>query len=116
MIVVEQMKSLRAELEDLRAERDGLQSEKAADAQTHSEEMEKLQSRVTSLGEERDQLQEILEGLRQEKLQLRAELEGRMEMVGQLCFCLRHSCPSNLPGKERKWCFCVTGCTSPHWV
>ena len=65
----------------MRAERDGLLSERTADAQNHSEEMEKLLSRVTSLGEEKDQLQETLEGLRQEKQQLKAELEDRMETL-----------------------------------
>ena len=65
----------------MRAERDGLLSERRADAQTHSEEMEKLLSRVTSLSEEKDQLQETLEGLRQEKQQLKAELEDRMETL-----------------------------------
>ena len=68
----------------MRAERDSLLSERTAD--THSEEMEKLLCRVTSLGEERDQLQEIMEGLRQEKNQLRAELEDRMEtMQTEVC-------------------------------
>ncbi len=63
----------------MRAERDSLLSESTAD--THSEEMEKLLCRVTSLSEERDQLQEILEGQRQEKKQLRAELQDRMETL-----------------------------------
>ncbi len=65
----------------MRAERDELLCERTADAQAHRDEMEKLQSRVTSLSEERDELQEILEGLRQEKQQLRAQLEDRMEVV-----------------------------------
>ncbi|XP_030293943.1 centromere-associated protein E isoform X2 [Sparus aurata] len=76
-----QIQILTKELESVRAERDGLLSERTADAQTHSEEMEKLLSRVTSLSEERDQLQETLEGLRQEKQQLKAELEDRMETL-----------------------------------
>ncbi|XP_031179754.1 centromere-associated protein E isoform X9 [Sander lucioperca] len=76
-----QIQRLTEELESVRAERDSVLSERTAD--THSEEMEKLLCRVTSLSEERDQLQEILEGLRQEKNQLRAELEDRMEMVVQ---------------------------------
>ena len=70
----------------MRAERDGLLSEKEASCQTSTEEMEKLLSRVTSLSEERDQLQETLEGLRQEKQQLKAELEDRMEVVCYHCF------------------------------
>ncbi|XP_039638283.1 centromere-associated protein E isoform X4 [Perca fluviatilis] len=74
-----QIQRLTEELESVRAERDSLLSERTAD--THSEEMEKLLCRVTSLGEERDQLQEIMEGLRQEKNQLRAELEDRMETM-----------------------------------
>ena len=77
---------LTEELESVRAERDGLLSDRTADTQTHSEEMEKLLCRVTSLSEERDQLQETLEGLRQEKKQLRAELEDRMDtMQTEVC-------------------------------
>ncbi|XP_051265823.1 centromere-associated protein E isoform X4 [Dicentrarchus labrax] len=73
--------TLTEKLRSVEAERDGLLSERTAES--HSEETEKLLSRVTSLSEERDQLQEILEGLRQEKKQLQAELEDRMEMVAQ---------------------------------
>ncbi|XP_035534959.1 centromere-associated protein E [Morone saxatilis] len=73
--------TLTEKLRSVEAERDGLLSARTADS--HSEETEKLLSRVTSLSEERDQLQEILEGLRQEKKQLQAELEDRMEMVAQ---------------------------------
>ncbi|KAM3601788.1 uncharacterized protein V6R79_018953 [Siganus canaliculatus] len=76
-----QIQTLREELESIRAERDVLASERTADAQTHSEETEKLQRRATSLSEDRDQLQEALERLREEKQQLRAELEDRMEML-----------------------------------
>ncbi|XP_034755782.1 centromere-associated protein E [Etheostoma cragini] len=76
-----QIQMLAEELDSVRAERDSLLSERLAD--TRSEDMETLLSRVTSLSEERDQLQEILEGVRQEKNQLRAELEDRMEMVVQ---------------------------------
>ncbi|XP_073334857.1 centromere-associated protein E [Pagrus major] len=76
-----QIQILTEELESVRAERDGLLSERTAGAQTHSEEMEKLLSRVTSLSEERDQLQETLEGRRQEKKQLETELEDRMETL-----------------------------------
>ncbi|XP_051816800.1 centromere-associated protein E isoform X2 [Acanthochromis polyacanthus] len=74
----DQIQRLTEELENMRAERDSLLSEKEADIQTSTEEMEKLQCRVTSLSEERDQLQEILEGLREEKKQLSAELEDQM--------------------------------------
>ncbi|XP_076613156.1 centromere-associated protein E [Chaetodon auriga] len=77
------LKTLTEELESVRAERNSLWTERTTSTQTHSEEMEKLLCRVTTLSEERDQLQEILEGLRQEKMQLRAELEDRMEMVAQ---------------------------------
>ncbi|XP_059212976.1 centromere-associated protein E [Centropristis striata] len=80
---------LTEELESIRAERDSLLSERTADTQPHSEEMEKLLFRVTSLSEERDQLQEILEGLRQEKKQLREELEDRMEMMQMEVFTAR---------------------------
>ncbi|KAK9531835.1 hypothetical protein VZT92_011237 [Zoarces viviparus] len=76
-----QIRRLTEELEGVRAERDGLSSERTADAQTHSEETEELLCRATSLGEERDRLQEALEALRQEKKQLRAELEDRMETM-----------------------------------
>ncbi|XP_034006455.1 centromere-associated protein E isoform X9 [Trematomus bernacchii] len=78
---MEMIQTLSEELESVRAERDALLSERTPD--THSEEMETLQCRVTSLSEDRDQLQEILEGLRQEKQQLRDQLEDRMEMVAQ---------------------------------
>lgn len=75
------MKTLTEELGSLRAERDGLLSEKAADAQIRREETEGLQSRLASVSEERDQLQEALESLRQQKQQLQEELEDRMEAV-----------------------------------
>ncbi|KAF3702525.1 Centromere-associated protein E Centromere protein E [Channa argus] len=75
--------SLTEELECVRADRDGLLSERMHNSQTPKEEVEKLLCRVTTLSEERDQLQEILEGLRQEKNQLKAELEDRMELVIQ---------------------------------
>ncbi|XP_031179755.1 centromere-associated protein E isoform X10 [Sander lucioperca] len=77
----QQMRTLTEKLESIEAERDSLLSEKEANCQTATEEMEKLLCRVKSLSEERDQLQEILEGLRQEKNQLRAELEDRMETM-----------------------------------
>ncbi|XP_045915972.1 centromere-associated protein E [Micropterus dolomieu] len=80
----QQLITLTEKLESVRAERDSLLSERTANTQTHSEEVEKLLSRVTSLSEERDQLLDTLEGLRQEKQQLRAELEDRMETVDQL--------------------------------
>uniref|UniRef100_A0A8C9Y709 Centromere-associated protein E n=1 Tax=Sander lucioperca TaxID=283035 RepID=A0A8C9Y709_SANLU len=80
------MRTLTEKLESIEAERDSLLSEKEANCQTATEEMEKLLCRVKSLSEERDQLQEILEGLRQEKNQLRAELEDRMEtMQTEVC-------------------------------
>lgn len=82
-----QIKTLTEELGSLRAERDGLLSEKDADAQNHREETEGLQSRLASISEERDQLQEALESLRQQKQQLQEELEDRMEAVrGHLTF------------------------------
>ncbi|XP_069561964.1 centromere-associated protein E isoform X2 [Brachyistius frenatus] len=76
-----EIRTLTAELERARAERDDLLSERTVDTQTSSEETETLQSRGTSLSEERDKLQETVEGLRQEKQQLRAELEDRMETL-----------------------------------
>nr|XP_046266275.1 centromere-associated protein E isoform X5 [Scatophagus argus] len=76
-----QIQTLTEEFERVRAERDGLMSDRKADAQTHGEQVEKLLSRVTSLGQERDELLETLEALRQEKQQLRAELEDRMETL-----------------------------------
>ncbi|XP_071384535.1 centromere-associated protein E [Centroberyx affinis] len=79
----QQIKTLTEELETVRAERDGLLSEKdnlhsEGKDNIHAGELEKL---LSSLTEERDQLQEILEGLRQEKNQLKADLEERMEMM-----------------------------------
>ncbi|XP_071334449.1 centromere-associated protein E isoform X3 [Trachinotus anak] len=76
-----QIQSVTEECERMRAERDSLLSEKTANSQSCTEEMEKLLCRATSLSEERDQLQETLEGLRQEKQKLRAELEDRREMT-----------------------------------
>nr|XP_046266274.1 centromere-associated protein E isoform X4 [Scatophagus argus] len=76
-----QIQTLTEEFERVRAERDGLMSDRKADAQTHGEQVEKLLSRVTSLSEERDELLETLEALRQEKQQLRAQLEDRMETL-----------------------------------
>ncbi|MED6254766.1 hypothetical protein ATANTOWER_032963 [Ataeniobius toweri] len=52
-----------------------------ANSQSFTEELEKLQSRLTALSEERDQLQEIVEGLREEKKELRAQLEEKIEMM-----------------------------------
>nr|XP_033932065.1 centromere-associated protein E-like isoform X3 [Pseudochaenichthys georgianus] len=77
----QQKKTLTEKLESIEAERDALLSEKETSGQSSTEEMEKLQSRVTSLSEDRHQLQETLEGLRQEKQQLRDQLEDRMVMV-----------------------------------
>ncbi|XP_029903587.1 centromere-associated protein E isoform X2 [Myripristis murdjan] len=76
-----QIKALTEELQSVRAERDSLLSERAANPQTSGGETEQLLSKVTSLSEERDQLQEILEGLKEEKRQLKADLEERMEMM-----------------------------------
>ncbi|XP_063758805.1 centromere-associated protein E isoform X2 [Eleginops maclovinus] len=76
----QQIKGLTELVESVRAERDAL-FVKEASGPSSTEEMEKLQCRVTSLSEEREQLQETLEGLRQEKQQLRAQLEERMEMM-----------------------------------
>ncbi|KAI4801817.1 hypothetical protein KUCAC02_019688 [Chaenocephalus aceratus] len=80
----DQIQTLSEEPVSLRAERDALLSEKETSGQSSTEEMEKLQSRVTSLSEDRRQLQETLEGLRQEKQQLRDQLEDRMEMMATL--------------------------------
>ncbi|XP_046871864.1 centromere-associated protein E isoform X2 [Hypomesus transpacificus] len=80
----EQMKAISEELESVREERDRLQSEKTAGAQNHSEELEELISKVTSLTEERDQLQEILERVREERNQLEKELEQNIESVLQV--------------------------------
>ncbi|KAJ4928849.1 hypothetical protein JOQ06_004472 [Pogonophryne albipinna] len=77
----QQKKTLTEKLESIEEERDALLSEKETSGQRSTEEMEKLQSRVTSLSEDRHQLQETLEGLRQEKQQLRDQLEDRMVMV-----------------------------------
>ncbi|KAJ4929034.1 hypothetical protein JOQ06_004655, partial [Pogonophryne albipinna] len=76
----QQKKTLTEKLESIEEERDALLSEKETSGQRSTEEMEKLQSRVTSLSEDRHQLQETLEGLRQEKQQLRDQLEDRMVM------------------------------------
>ncbi|KAM6992315.1 centromere-associated protein E [Tautogolabrus adspersus] len=75
------VQSVTEQLQSVESERDALLRERTADAQTHSEEMEKLQHTVTSLSEDRDQLQETLEAMRQEKQQLSEESEGRMETL-----------------------------------
>lgn len=74
MTVSRQIQSLSRELE-------GMRTERKAEAQSHSEETEELQNRVTSVSQERDLLQEVLQGLKEEKEQLRAELEDRMEKL-----------------------------------
>ncbi|KAI3364122.1 hypothetical protein L3Q82_010799, partial [Scortum barcoo] len=79
-----EMRTLTEKLESVEGERDILVSERKAICQTSTEEMNRLQCRVTYLSEERDQLQETLEGLRQEKKQIRTELEDRMEMVSTI--------------------------------
>uniref|UniRef100_A0A3Q3GKL8 Centromere-associated protein E n=1 Tax=Labrus bergylta TaxID=56723 RepID=A0A3Q3GKL8_9LABR len=83
-----QMMTLSEQLQSVESERDALLRERTADSQT--EEMEKLQHRVTSLSEDRDQLQDTLDTLRQEKQQLREESEGRMETLQEeVCVCQR---------------------------
>ncbi|XP_039980623.1 centromere-associated protein E isoform X5 [Xiphias gladius] len=77
--LIQQIRTLTAKLENTKAERDSLCSEKEASCQTSTEQMERLLCSVTSLSEERNQLQETLQALRQEKNQLRTELENRME-------------------------------------
>ncbi|XP_062307656.1 centromere-associated protein E [Osmerus eperlanus] len=83
-LLQEQMKAVSEELESVREERDRLQSEKTDGAQNHSEELEELLSKVTSLTKERDQLQEILEGVKEERNQLEKELEQNIESVVQV--------------------------------
>lgn len=79
---------LTEELESVRADGVCLLSENEASNQAHTEEVEKLQCRVSSLSEERDQLQDTLEGLMEEKRQLRAELEDSRETL-QAEVCVR---------------------------
>ncbi|XP_060908633.1 centromere-associated protein E isoform X1 [Labrus mixtus] len=80
----EEIKTVSEQLQSVVSERDALLCKRTADSQTHSEEMEKLQHRVTSLSEDRDQLQETLEAVRQEKQQLTQTMEDRMEMISSL--------------------------------
>ncbi|XP_061887601.1 centromere-associated protein E isoform X2 [Entelurus aequoreus] len=70
-----QDQKLAEELEDVRAERDALQTERLLEVQTNRDEIEKLMAHVTSLNDERNQLQGQLEAQRQEISQLRAQLE-----------------------------------------
>ncbi|XP_047243269.1 centromere-associated protein E isoform X4 [Girardinichthys multiradiatus] len=77
---IKMMTILHEEFTHTQAERDSLFS-KMANSQSFTEELEKLQSRLTALSEERDQLQEIVEGLREEKKELRAQLEEKIEMI-----------------------------------
>ena len=65
-----QNRQLSEELDNVRAERDGLLSSASCTMST-----------VTGLTEERDQLKDILEALRQEKTQLREDLEANLETV-----------------------------------
>ncbi|XP_065819584.1 centromere-associated protein E isoform X1 [Labrus bergylta] len=77
----EEIKTVSEQLQSVVSERDALLCKRTADSQTHSEELEKLQHRVTSLSKDRDQLQETLEAVRQEKQQLTQTMEDRMEMI-----------------------------------
>ncbi|XP_061733136.1 centromere-associated protein E isoform X2 [Nerophis ophidion] len=70
-----QVQKLAEELEDVRAERDALQTERLLEVQTNRDEMEKLMAHVSSLNDERNQLQGQLEAERQKMSQLRAQLE-----------------------------------------
>ncbi|XP_034555301.1 centromere-associated protein E isoform X5 [Notolabrus celidotus] len=81
----QQVKSLSELLQVAHSERDTLLMEKETSCQGLSEEVEKLQHRVTSLSEDRDQLQETLEAVRQEKQQqLTQDMEERIVMIQQL--------------------------------
>ncbi|XP_049325710.1 centromere-associated protein E-like isoform X3 [Astyanax mexicanus] len=75
-----QMKQLQEELQSVNAERDNVLSEKPL----HLEELQRMQTHITSLTEERDQLQEITQGLREEKTQLKREMEEKEGMMKQL--------------------------------
>ncbi|KAK2856612.1 hypothetical protein Q5P01_005347 [Channa striata] len=75
----EQIKTLTEKLESVKEERDTLLSERTANTQTSTGEMEKLLRTITSLSEDRDQLKETLEGVEKAKQQLRAELEDSVE-------------------------------------
>lgn len=80
-VILSQTQVLTEELESVRADRVRLLSENKASKQAHTEEVQKLQCRASSLREERDQLQDTLEGLREEKRKLRAELEESKETL-----------------------------------
>lgn len=77
-----QMKTLTEKLQSVEAERDGLLSERRASSQTTTEEMERMQCRVSALSEERDELQDTLEGMRQESDQLRAKVRQESNQPG----------------------------------
>ncbi|KAM4712296.1 centromere-associated protein E isoform 3-T3 [Anableps anableps] len=77
---IKMMTVLNEELKHVQIERDNLLS-KNPTSQSSTEELEKLQSRLTALSEERDELQQIVEGLREEKKELRAQLEEKIEMM-----------------------------------
>ncbi|XP_034555302.1 centromere-associated protein E isoform X6 [Notolabrus celidotus] len=77
----QQVKSLSELLQVAHSERDTLLMEKETSCQGLSEEVEKLQHRVTSLSEDRDQLQETLEAVRQEKQQLTQDMEDRVDTL-----------------------------------
>ncbi|CAJ1077523.1 centromere-associated protein E isoform X5 [Xyrichtys novacula] len=74
-----QIQSLTEQLQSVLSERDCLLSERTASS--HSEEMEKLQHRVTSLSTDRDQLQETLEALREQKQQITQEMQDRVDTL-----------------------------------
>ncbi|CAJ1077526.1 centromere-associated protein E isoform X5 [Xyrichtys novacula] len=74
-----QIQSLTEQLQSVVSERDCLLSERTASS--HSEEMEKLQHRVTSLSTDRDQLQETLEALREQKQQITQEMQDRVDTL-----------------------------------
>lgn len=64
-------------MDDIKAERDGLMSEKEASRWSSSQE-EELQSRLTSLREEKEEMSEMLDMVKQEEQQLRAELNNKL--------------------------------------
>lgn len=64
-------------MDDIKAERDGLMSEKEASRRSSSQE-EELQSRLTSLQEEKEEMSEMLEMVKREEQQLRAELNNKL--------------------------------------
>lgn len=72
-----QISTVNKQMDDIKTERDGLMSEKAASGWASSQE-EELQCRLTSLRQEKEEMSALLEMVKQEEQQLRTEMKCRL--------------------------------------